>query len=332
MIATKNATIAAAFAGAPSSAANANGGIWGPGGPAQDANGIIYVTTGNSPKGPLPHVWGESLLAFGPALALAGTYTPWNHCSLDDLDSDLGGSSPIVIDLDPALTSTPHLLAFGGKQGNAYLLDRGHLPGALDARPPCGSDSSLDPSLLAPEPQPQFGKRGPLNVFGPYDAQCGNLDYAKMRSTPAYYKDADGGSWLYVTGTSKLAVCSAQNVAPSVVRVAIRTAPGSAAWLERAGAEPALVMVNPGSPVITSDGAAHPLIWVLDENAPRTASLADPNAPHPVLYAIDGTTMTALWQSSAPMLEVGGKYSTPAVAHGTVFVATDRLHAFGLHP
>jgi hypothetical protein len=27
---------------------------------------------------------------------------------------------------------------------------------------------------------------------------------------------------------------------------------------------------------------------------------------------------------------VGGKYSTPAIAHGVVYVGTDRVHAFGL--
>jgi hypothetical protein len=29
-------------------------------------------------------------------------------------------------------------------------------------------------------------------------------------------------------------------------------------------------------------------------------------------------------------LNVGGKYSTPIVAHGVIFVGTDRIQAFGL--
>lgn len=39
----------------------------------------------------------------------------------------------------------------GGKQGNIYLLDRRTLPGKLDRRPACSTDSSTDASLLAPD-------------------------------------------------------------------------------------------------------------------------------------------------------------------------------------
>jgi len=55
-----------------------------------------------------------------------------------------------------------------------------HLGGALVARPPCTTDSTTDRSLLPPDPQPQFGARGPLNVFGPYSEVYGNYDHAKM--------------------------------------------------------------------------------------------------------------------------------------------------------
>jgi hypothetical protein len=37
-----------------------------------------------------------------------------------------------------------------------------------------------------------------------------------------------------------------------------------------------------------------------------------------------------LWRSAPGDLEVGGKYSSPFVARGLVFVATDRVQTFGL--
>jgi outer membrane protein assembly factor BamB len=51
-----------------------------------------------------------------------------------------------------------------------------------------------------------------------------------------------------------------------------------------------------------------------------------------VLYAIDATTLQTLYRSGATDLDVGGKYVTPVVAHGTVFVGTDRIQAFSLQP
>jgi hypothetical protein len=329
---TRRAAILASFSGAPSTAADANGGMWAAGGAAVDRNGIVYMTTGNSPDGAgaMTGVWGESLLAWMPTLGLAATYTPWNYCQLDHVDNDLGGSSPVLFDLDVTQTATPHLMALGGKQGNVYLLDRDHLPGRTDARPPCGTDPSIDSSLLPPGSQPQFGTRGPLNVFGPYSDAFGNLDYAKMRSSPALFRGADGSTYLFVSGATKAAVDSIDPVPPSVVRLKVVATPGAPAYLAVDGADHELALLNTGSPVVSSNGGKDAIVWVLDENARRVASLVDPAAPHPILYALDGMTLRVLWHTSPSDLSVGGKYSVPLVARGVVMVATDRLQAFGV--
>src|SRR5262249_37868878 len=166
--------LVSAFAGGPSgSRAFANAGMWGSGGPAVDAAGNVYDTTGNGPNDvrDAPGYWGESLLVFGPqaTMGLVGTYTPWNYCAMDDADTDLGGDSPLLVpDLDPSTTTTPHLVVFGSKQGTAYLVDRDNLPGSLIQRQPCNyTDPTQDTSLLGPDPQPPFGSVGPLVVFGP---------------------------------------------------------------------------------------------------------------------------------------------------------------------
>jgi hypothetical protein len=185
---------------------------------------------------------------------------------------------------------------------------------------------------LPPGPQPQFGARGPLNVFGPYSEQFDYRDHAKMRTTPVYFRDAAGRDLVFVSGATKAGVGSIDSVAPSFARLRVVTAPGAAAYLALDAYEPTLAFVNAGSPVVTSDGAAHPIAWVFDENARRTASLVDPATAHPVLHAIDAATMTAIWRTSPGELFTGGKYTTVSAARGVVFIGTDRIQAFGVRP
>jgi outer membrane protein assembly factor BamB len=81
---------------------------------------------------------------------------------------------------------------------------------------------------------------------------------------------------------------------------------------------------------VTSNGPDNAIVWVLDANLYRSQPLIGGSVPHPVLYAIDATSMSLLWKSTADQLNVGGKYNTVAVARGVVFVGTDRIQAFGL--
>jgi hypothetical protein len=330
---TQTPSLASAFAGAPTDVAFANGGMWGSGGPAVDANGNVMDTTGNSPSGSnnTPHVWGNSFLEWNPGtpLQLAGTYTPWNYSQMDQNDTDLGGGSPIVIDLDPAATGTPHLAAFGGKQGNAYLADRANLRGSLTARPAPSTDSSTDTSLLPPGNQPQFGKPGPLNIFGPYSENSNQVDFAKSRSTPAYFQGPDGTNYVAYSGSTKAAVNSTTPVPPSLVLTKIVTAPGQPAYLAVAQRNTAAMTLQ-GGPVITSNGTANEVLWVVDAGVKRTDSLTSATAIHPTLYAYDALTLQPLWSSAHNELNVGGKYDSPTVARGTVFFGTDRIQAFGL--
>lgn len=223
---TKVSRLAAAFSAAPSTEMKASGGMWGAGGPAVDSNGLLYETTGNSPDGSADGigVWGQSLLVWDRMLNLVGTYTPFNYCPWDTNDIDLGANSPLLVpDLDPTTTSTPRVVAFGSKAGSVYLVDRDHLPGRLDRRPPCSADSTSDQSLVPPDPQPQFGARGPLQVFGPYSDLYGEIDLAKMRSTPAYFQDANGTAYLFVSGSTKAVAGQPDVVPPSLARLKIVT-------------------------------------------------------------------------------------------------------------
>ena len=313
------------------------GGIWGASGPAIDERGNIFVVTGAN-FGSLKqqsHDWTQSVLQFsdGPetGLVLRGTYTPFNYGDSANADIDLGSGGACLI---PALgedeTATPHLLALGGKQGNVYLLDRARLPGGLVDRQPVSQDSASDTSLLSPAIQPQFGRRGPLNVFGPYSESKGAMDKARSRSVPAYWRSDGKNYFLFVTGQTKVAEDADAPTVPCLARLRIVTAPGRPAYLEVDQYEQSQVFGNPGSPLVSSRGGRDAIVWVLDENAPRTAPLVGANPPRPVLYAFDALTLKLLWKSPEGALHTSGKYNEPLIVHGTVFVGTDRIQAFGL--
>ena len=314
-----------------------SGGIWGAGGPAVDAQGNVFVVTGSGFDGyqNRPHDWTQSVLMLSQpgaeGFVLRGTYTPFNYCETAKMDIDLGSGGALLLpDRDPATTATPRLMAVGGKQGNVYLLDRSRLPGVLDRRPPCGDDSSRDASLLPPGSQPQFGRRGPLNVFGPYSDKDAAMDLARARSVPASFRDARGTDYLFATGNTKSKEGSSASVPPSVGRIEVVAKSGEPAYLRIDRIQKTLVLGNPGSPFVTSDGPRSAIVWILDENASRSALLDGPDAPRPVLYALDATTLDILWKSAPGELFTSGKYNEPGFGHGQVFVGTDRIQAFGL--
>jgi mono/diheme cytochrome c family protein len=246
------------------------------------------------------------------------------------MDIDLGsGGLSLLPSLSEGSAGTPDLLVLGGKQGNVYLVDRTAMPGRLDRRQPCSTDSSTDQSLMPPVNQPQFGKRGPLNVFGPYTETHAAMNMARSRSVPAFFKDEEGESYIFVTGATMREEELPVRVPPSLVRLKVIES-GQAPYLETDQVELSMTFANPGSPMVTSNGSRDAIVWVLDTNAERSAALFGPDMPEPVLYAFDALSLKLLWQSASGELRPGGKYNQPAFARGNVFVGTDRIQSFGL--
>lgn len=105
------------------------GGAWSVGGLASD--GVdVFVATGNTMGA---SVWGggEAIIRFASGLQLTNGainyWAPTNWSSLDNTDTDLGGSGPVVLDV-PGATPSKLVAAFG-KDGNVYLLNRTNLGG-----------------------------------------------------------------------------------------------------------------------------------------------------------------------------------------------------------
>jgi hypothetical protein len=347
--------IVSAYSSVDTTATNANGGMWGAGGPAIDASGNVFVTTGDSPGGTGNPAgdWGNSILEFGPGqtLSLIGVYTPWNYPTQDTIDSDLGGGSPILINLPTGSSTTTELAAFGGKQGNGYLVDAGnHLnnptanpnnspaayPASLTSRPPGNLTPDQDASLYDTtstgvrsywQGYPPQG--GPLSLFGPYNESSASGNTAKARDTPATFTGPDGSQYVIFAGSSKSGVGSSTPVAPSLIVAKVIHTPGQPAYLQIV-AQNNQVMSNPGSNLITGNGTSNEIDWVVDAGVQRTDSLTSFSNGAPVLYAYNALTMQPIWSSAYEELNMGGKYNSIADARGDVFVGTNRIQAFGL--
>ncbi len=121
------------------------GGIWMTGnGPAADANGAIYLNTGNGPfdanTGGVDY--GDSILKLtnGPSgLKVADYFTPYNQSTMNSQDLDVSSAGLLLL---PPVNGT-NLLFSGSKFGTAYLLNTTNL-GKFQS----GSDSQIVQSLV----------------------------------------------------------------------------------------------------------------------------------------------------------------------------------------
>jgi PA14 domain/Secretion system C-terminal sorting domain len=95
------------------------GGIWMAGqGPAVDANGDLYVITGNGKFDPSTNDYGDCFLRLRPkngTLEVVDYFAPYNQDYLDQIDADLGSDGPLLIPGTDLVTGS-------GKEGVVYLL------------------------------------------------------------------------------------------------------------------------------------------------------------------------------------------------------------------
>lgn len=107
----------------------AGGGIWAQGGIAGDGT-YLFITTGNT-FGANSWMDGEAIIRLHPGLAHSNDthdyFAPSNWKNLDNSDADLGGTEALPIDIKTS-GKVKRVIAFG-KDGNAYLANRGNLGG-----------------------------------------------------------------------------------------------------------------------------------------------------------------------------------------------------------
>jgi uncharacterized protein (TIGR03437 family) len=105
------------------------GSIWQSGAaPAADANGNIYIVTGNgtfdAERGGVD--LGDTVikLAATNGLSVADYFTPFNADLLAIKDLDLGSSGALLLPDSAGTPQHPHLLVTAGKEGRIYMIDR----------------------------------------------------------------------------------------------------------------------------------------------------------------------------------------------------------------
>jgi len=156
--------------------------IWQSGqGPAADAEGNVYVVTGNGSWDGKRN-FSESFLKLSPRLTLLDWFTPTNHLALDAKDIDLNSSGATLI-------PGTHLVLGGGKQGVLYSLDTRHLGhlGDEHAVQHFQATASHTHSLV----YWASAKHGPLlYVWGQRDtARAYAIDGEKVNQTPVMLQD-----------------------------------------------------------------------------------------------------------------------------------------------
>jgi glucose dehydrogenase len=106
----------------PSSCAQSGSAIWGRSGAVVDAGGNIYVATGNGRWDGATN-WGDAFIKLDPtASTMLANYTPTNTANLEAGDTDVGSTSPVLLD-------ATHV-AQGGKDGTIRVLDLQALSGS----------------------------------------------------------------------------------------------------------------------------------------------------------------------------------------------------------
>ena len=130
----------------PSSGSN-GASVWdGGAGPAADASGNIYVTTGNGTYDGSIN-FSESVLKLSPTGTLLGTFTPFNRSVFDANDIDMGSTGVMILPDAVGSSAHQHLLIGSGKVAILYLLDQINMGGF-------NNGSNLDVQEVIPVPPP----------------------------------------------------------------------------------------------------------------------------------------------------------------------------------
>jgi hypothetical protein len=100
------------------------GGVWMAGaGPAADANGNVYVSTGNGTYNGVQN-FGDTALKLSPTGSVLDWFTPFNQSTFNANDIDLASSGIIILPDSVGSAAHPHLAIATGKVAILYLLDQ----------------------------------------------------------------------------------------------------------------------------------------------------------------------------------------------------------------
>jgi hypothetical protein len=268
------------------------GGIWmGGGAPSADANGHVYVITGNggfdvnSASAP-NNDYGDSLLQLSvapnpttpsAAFTVSQYFTPSDQATDNADDHDFGAGGAAVVGNVTSGTGSVGVVAGGGKDGTLYILNQAALGGYS------GTDAGAWQTIATG-----------YHIFST----------VSMWNDTIYLGPFNGPLTSYALQTS--------------------TTPSQ--FVQKAQAADPASWGFPGpSPAISATGTTNGIVWAID-NSQYCTNQSKGCGPA-VLHAYDATSLAELWNSS---MAAGGtdaagnavKFTVPAIANGKVYIGT----------
>ncbi|MDE3093591.1 MAG: choice-of-anchor D domain-containing protein [Acidobacteriota bacterium] len=289
---------------------NDGAGIWQSGGaPVVDAQGDLYVITGNSlSSGLLPPVGSNgfnSVANHSEAVIKLSTtsgtvspvdwFVPADAASLDQYDLDFSSGGPVQLPASMTTPQQPNVLLAVGKNAILYSLDMSNLGGY---------------------------QHGALNGDAvPYETALTGGVWGR----PAVWPGDGGYIYLPTSGGANQQTSGTFNAYQRVVSAS------GAVGFQFAGSA-ANFGFSSGSPVVTSDGSASgsSLVWTIRSSGESGAGgELDAFDPIPQASTTPGVpgTLNEVWHSATPFL--AEKYTSPAVGNGAIYVGTQDGHLLG---
>jgi outer membrane protein assembly factor BamB len=280
------------------------GGIWQAGnGPAVDAQGNLYLMTGNGSFDPAMKQFGGAFLKLSPNLELMDWFAPAAVKTLNALDVDLGSSGPMLMPGTNALVG-------GGKDGKLWLLAQDKLGGLQEHH--WFHDGTNPPLQFFQAARPW---RITLLSWFPF---LFNAGYHHNHGSPVFFDSARKGPTIYVW--------------PEEDNVRAFHYQGG-----KFDTKPVKGMMgNKGMPggflSISANGRENGILW----GAIPYKDDAWVEIVRGTLRGFDAETLELLWSTDVndPTDNFDfAKYVPPTVANGKVYLptASDRLNVYGLN-
>jgi len=272
------------------------GGVWmGGGGPAADANGDVYLTTGNGPYDGMT-AFGESVMKFDPQLHLLDTFTPYDFAYMDCEDSDLAAGGLLLIPGSMAALA-------GGKKGMMYLVNTSDLGGMQP------NDAGALQTLWFES-----------DLSSPYLRSCTDNSGTHSTDVNSYQIYGTGA---FFNGSVYLGITPTSDTVPAPVRRF--TFSGDQLTPAAYTSQNTQQGSYGTTPFISSAGTTNGIVWMVDHGQPVQSPFS--NTPtSAVLRAYDATNMgSELYDSSENPADTAGlgiKFTSPIVANGKVFIGT----------
>jgi hypothetical protein len=276
-----------------------HGGIWQSGqAPAADAEGNIYLITGNGTFNPSanPPNLGNAFVKLrleGANLVVRDFFVPCNFGFLNQLDLDLGSGGPVLLPGEPAR------IVSGGKQGVLYLVDPANMGKHVgtDTSPECVNGNVVQQ----------------VSAFAPVIHE-GQTHHGNIHGSPVFWKGPDGAR-IYAWGENNHLKAYRYDMG----RLQDVNAPKESAYRPPHGMPGGMLAVS-----ANGERAGTGILWAL---VPLNGDANRQRGVIGILLALDAQDVSrTLWTSEqvSDRDRVGlfAKFNPPLIAGGKVFVPT----------